>query len=273
MKFTFLGTAAAEGFPAIFCNCEYCQQARKLGGKNIRTRSQSIINEDLLIDLSADTYMHFLQNDILGHKIKYLFVTHSHQDHFYLEELNMRHGAYAHKMESPELNVYCSNGVYKKFNKQYGNLDNIKITLISPYQRIFAGAYEVIPLPAKHNDGDYAVFYIIKSEGKSILYAHDTGVFFDEVFEYFKSEKIRFDFVTYDCTMCDIQVDESSRHMNISQINLVTEKLKNLGAVDDNTIIYLNHFSHNGNPLQENMEKLAKPFGYKVAFDGLKVEI
>jgi phosphoribosyl 1,2-cyclic phosphodiesterase len=31
MKLNFLGTAAAEGFPAIFCNCEYCKEARKLG--------------------------------------------------------------------------------------------------------------------------------------------------------------------------------------------------------------------------------------------------
>lgn len=43
MKITYLGTAAAEGFPAMFCNCEYCREAKKLGGKNIRTRSQAII--------------------------------------------------------------------------------------------------------------------------------------------------------------------------------------------------------------------------------------
>ena len=49
MKITFLGTAAAEGVPAIFCNCEYCQNARLKGGKNIRTRSQEIINEYIKI--------------------------------------------------------------------------------------------------------------------------------------------------------------------------------------------------------------------------------
>ena len=72
MKLTYLGTAAAEGFPAIFCNCEFCKEARKLKGKNIRTRSQSIINDDLLIDFPADSYMHFLQQDIEADKIKYL---------------------------------------------------------------------------------------------------------------------------------------------------------------------------------------------------------
>ena len=30
MKFTFLGTAAAEGWPALFCNCINCKKAREL---------------------------------------------------------------------------------------------------------------------------------------------------------------------------------------------------------------------------------------------------
>ena len=45
MEFTYLGTAAAEGWPAVFCRCKYCLEAQRLGGKNIRTRSQAIINE------------------------------------------------------------------------------------------------------------------------------------------------------------------------------------------------------------------------------------
>jgi len=34
MKVKILGTAAAEGWPALFCRCPACQRARKLGGKN-----------------------------------------------------------------------------------------------------------------------------------------------------------------------------------------------------------------------------------------------
>lgn len=60
MKLTYYGTAAAEGFPALYCHCDACERARKSGGKNIRTRSQALINDDLLIDFPADTYMHEL---------------------------------------------------------------------------------------------------------------------------------------------------------------------------------------------------------------------
>lgn len=82
MKLKYLGTAASEGVPALFCNCKYCKKARKLGGKNIRTRSQTMINDDLLVDFGPDTYLHVLQNGINLLDIKNVLITHCHQDHF-----------------------------------------------------------------------------------------------------------------------------------------------------------------------------------------------
>ncbi len=53
MKIQYFGTAAAEGSPALFCNCTICEEAKETKGKNIRTRSQMLINDDQLIDFSA----------------------------------------------------------------------------------------------------------------------------------------------------------------------------------------------------------------------------
>ena len=75
MKIQFLGTAAFEGIPAIFCDCEVCKRSMESGGRNIRTRSQAIIDEDLLIDFPPDTYMHFVGNGILPEKIKNCIMT------------------------------------------------------------------------------------------------------------------------------------------------------------------------------------------------------
>ena len=30
MKITFYGTAAGEGWPGVFCQCELCREARRL---------------------------------------------------------------------------------------------------------------------------------------------------------------------------------------------------------------------------------------------------
>ena len=272
MKLTYLGTAAAEGMPAVFCDCKYCNEARRLGGKNIRTRSQAIINDDLLIDLPADTYSHFLSNGILGHEIKYLFVTHSHHDHLYAPELNMRSGAFAHDMEVPTLEVFCSNGAYNKINFEIKNHIGFKTILIKPYETVKLPEYEITPLPARHYEGDNAVFYIIKGE-KTILYAHDTGYFHDEVFDYLKSSDIVFDLISLDCTNVDIKISDEGSHMGIENIERLVAKLSKIGVVNNRTIKVINHFSHNANPLQKVLEKRVKPFGFKVAYDGMKIEV
>ena len=71
MKFHFLGTAAAEGIPALFCECAVCKEAREKGGRFIRTRSQALIDDDLLIDFNPDSYMHFLRYGIDAVKIRH----------------------------------------------------------------------------------------------------------------------------------------------------------------------------------------------------------
>lgn len=72
MKIKILGTCAAEGWPALFCNCSSCQKARQLGGKNIRTRSSLQIDDLLKIDLPPDTLVHSYKYNMKLHKLRYL---------------------------------------------------------------------------------------------------------------------------------------------------------------------------------------------------------
>ena len=44
MKITYLGTGAAEGVPALFCNCDTCRTVRALGGREIRSRTQILVD-------------------------------------------------------------------------------------------------------------------------------------------------------------------------------------------------------------------------------------
>ena len=48
MKITYLGTAASEGWPAEFCECDICRAAMKRGGRDLRLRSCALIDDDLL---------------------------------------------------------------------------------------------------------------------------------------------------------------------------------------------------------------------------------
>lgn len=270
MKLTFLGTAAAEGMPAVFCNCAYCSEARRLGGKNIRTRSQAIINDDLLIDLPADTYSHFLHNGIRGDRIRQLLITHSHSDHFYPSELAMRSGPFAHDMEQEVLEIYCGQGTFDKLNEEYPEKWGFSANLLKPYVPTQVGAYTVTALPARHYPGDGALFYIIQGE-RNVLYAHDTGYFYEEVFAYIQKAGIRFDLATFDCTNVDIPIGDEGTHMGIPNIQRVVARLEAMGALDENTVKIINHFSHNGNPLHHILEERVRGLGYLVSYDGLSV--
>lgn len=268
MKLTFLGTAAAEGFPAVFCNCRFCQEARALGGKNIRTRSQSLINDDLLIDLPSDTYHHFLMNGIEGHKIQYLFVTHPHMDHFYPEELQLRYGCYAHDMAAPTLRLFCSRETADKLETHCGTPKNVSVTVLEPYQTVTLPEYTVTALPARHIPG--AFIYVIQGE-KTLLYAHDTGYFYEEVFDFIRQKGWHFDMVTLDCTNVDIPIPDTGGHMGFPNIRRVLERLTAMGAVSDSTVRYVNHYSHNANPLQHLLEARAAEYGLLVSYDGCQV--
>jgi hypothetical protein len=59
--------------------------------------------------------------------------------------------------------------------------------------------------------------------------------------------------------------------MGLDTVERVVERLRTIGAVDDNTRLFVNHFSHNGNPLHKEMEEKASTFGCEVAFDGCSV--
>lgn len=267
MDITYLGTSAAEGFPAIFCNCSYCNEARRLGGKNVRTRSQALINQNLLIDFPADTYAHFLQNGIRGDAIEYLLFTHAHMDHFYSKDLFLREGFYAHNMIAPTLKVFCPKTVYESFDNSPKNVD---ITMLEAYKTVEIGAYKITPLPARHMFGSEAFIYIIQEE-KTLLYAHDTGYFYDEVFDYIENQKIAFDMVSLDCTNVDIPISDEGSHMGFPNIERVLHRLHAIGAIKESTVKYVNHFSHNGNPIHEILEKRAKEYDCFVSYDGCHV--
>lgn len=272
MKITFMGTAAAEGFPAVFCNCEYCSQARQLGGKNLRTRHQSIINDDLLIDLPADTYHHFLTNGIQGDLIHTLLITHIHSDHLYPQELLNRYGCYAHNLRVPRLQVYCPEEVYRHLKPIVPVDDTVDLHVIQPFETVVSGAYTITALPAKHDHGCGANFYIIQGE-KTILYAHDTGYFFEEIFDFIKEKGFVFDLVSMDCTNVDIPIPDSGEHMGFPNIAHLLQTLTEIGCITEDTQKFVNHFSHNGNPLHAHLEERAKEYGCQVAYDGCTVTL
>ena len=64
MQIKVLGSAAAEGWPALFCECDICKYAWEHKGKDVRRRTSYLLNDDVMIDYGPDVYGQSLQFDI-----------------------------------------------------------------------------------------------------------------------------------------------------------------------------------------------------------------
>ena len=131
-----------------------------------------------------------------------------YQDHFYPNELAMHGSCYAHALRQEKLTVYSGNTVKEKFDSCPAISQNVSFSLIKAFESVTVDGYTVTPLPARHMIGSDALFYIIESDGKVLLYAHDTGYFFDEVFDFIKEKGFLFDLISYDCTNCELPISD-----------------------------------------------------------------
>lgn len=274
MELKYLGTAAAEGIPAMFCNCEVCQRARKLRGREIKTRSQALLDNTVLIDFPADTYMHALNNNIKLDEIHTLIITHSHSDHFYPKDFWCRTYGVANDIENVPLNVFVTEpgfaSAHSFLTENSVSEERVLLHKISAFNPFEAEGYRFIPLKADHDVKTEPVFYIIEKQDKALLYAHDTGYFPDETWEYLASYQRSFDFVSLDCT-CAL-VECRGNHMGLNTCREVYERLLEIGCCDTETRVCINHFSHNGKASHEELTAEAAKYGFLTSYDGFTVE-
>ena len=77
MEVKFLGTGAAEGIPAINCECNHCTRARKEGGRLLRGRSAILFKlpgYNMLVEAPPD--IRELINRHQVHDLQGILVTH-----------------------------------------------------------------------------------------------------------------------------------------------------------------------------------------------------
>lgn len=274
MKIKYLGTGASEGIPALFCRCPICNEARKRGGKELRSRSQAIIDDQLLVDFPADSYYHIQKYNLDFSSIKTLLITHSHDDHFYPFDLLMRLPAYAHNMGEKKLHIYGNHevGCYLKEAADRFSVSQIwefiEYHEVKIFESFKVDSYTVYPLPARHMKNENALIYLIEGGGKTLLYGNDTGLFYDEVWDFLKNRKI--DCVSLDCTMGKHPTDPA--HMGFPNDIDIQERLNEMNCTNQYTKWVCVHFSHNGGMLYKEMKEWAAEKNFEAAWDGMEIK-
>ena len=278
MKLKILGSGGGEGYPAVFCGCIHCQKARQAGGKNLRTLSQTLIDDSLVIDLPADTHMHLLANQINLGNVENILITHTHADHYYPNIFELRGGVFAHNLKYKQVNVYGNEEVKSLFESIYFHYpidknikSNICFIKLVPYGSVKIGKYTVTPLHANHAPEQMSLNYIIEDDKSSLLYLLDSGFPTDETFGYIASSGKIFDCVVMDGTMGECVPGTYDYHMCFQENIFLKERLYSAGNIKKETKFVTSHITHNDAGLHEEIEKRFLPYGISVAYDGMEL--
>ncbi len=262
----------------MFCKCGVCARIRALGDREIRTRTQVLIDGVLCIDFPPEAYAHSLAYGFSCADISNLLVTHSHMDHFYAHDFILRGYRYASGIPAP-LSIYGNEEVAAVFAECTRRemkpvvAPNVRMSVIKPYSEYFIGGYRVLTLPAKHSVTEDAMLFYVERDGRGYLHMHDTGLPEDGIYSYLAEHGAKADVVSLDCTYGGRTGIARPRHMNIEDGMQVKSRLISAGVCGENTKFVITHFSHNCNPLTENLAALERQYGVIAAYDGMEVEV
>ena len=273
MKLQYLGTAAYEGFPALGCQCDTCLRARKAGGKNLRSRTQALINEELLLEFPPDTVWHFMRFGIEYANVKACLITHSHSDHLYTGDIPMLGEYYTRNQRTEKLHFYAGESGYEMIKKELAPdhvQKRVDCTKAVPFGNFSVAGYSVLPVEANHNADSSPMIYRIEKDGKSLLYAHDTGKLSERSLDALEKAG-RVDLISMDST-CAIGARKVDRHLDFETILEMVDELKNRGIADEKTVIVANHFSHNCKMTYDEMVSVGETHGVVISYDGMEIE-
>ena len=284
MKFTFLGTSAANAFPEPFCRCHNCEQARKLGGPSLRKRAAALINNDLLIDLGPDVLTAAAQHNIPFTNVRYCLQTHAHDDHLDTSHFLSRSPGFG-VVGAPRLHFYASAGTiqaatirlerdcapYRFGDPKLIKQLNLEVHVIEAFKIYQIGPYQVIPFPANHDPVVEPLLYAIQSAGSCLFYGTDTAILSQETWDGFHQYQLCFDLVILDHTYGPEEI--GTDHLSALQLIEHMERLRVEGLLTENARVFATHIAHEGNPAHPDLAAFAAEHGYEIAYDGLAIKI
>lgn len=272
MDILFCGTAAAEGWPALFCTCAACQEARRRGGKDMRSRAAYMLGERVRVDFGPDSNLHQQKYGLAYEKLQHLIVTHSHADHWFPVDLQYRRAGFS-VVPSESLHVWGNAKVEHKFVESNGEdweAFHLVYHRITAWQPISLGdGLMVTPVLAAHDRSEECVNYRLEVGGRAALLGHDTGWYDEPTWEFLADRSL--DLLVLDCTFGPMDSDQG--HLGCAAVVRARDEFAQRGALAADAQVVATHFSHNGGWLHEDLERFFTPHGIAVAYDGLTLSL
>ena len=257
----FLGTAAAECYPNPFCTCPSCELARRSSDPKLRRRRSSMLfDETMMIDFNADAMAACGDYGVALDKLDHVLITHMHEDHF-----DYWNAAFPLMAVNPArtLTFYTSQEGYDglmpileaacrlphpQLAQQMRDMMKISRFEVMPrFEPRPIGDKVVTALPARHDGfftNEKGFSYLIEKDGKTTLYASDTGRFFPETMAYLS--KVVLDTLVIEGTFGQKILSETAGHLDRESLCLMLDTMFEQGTLTKNSRIYVTHIGHKG---------------------------
>ena len=269
-RLRFLGTGAAESYPAPFCRCYNCETARRNGGRDIRRRSALLVNDDLLIDFGPDVFQAFQEFGLDATRVQTLCITHGHADHLAPDNIEYRRPEFVKDSTLPQLTVYGAQDALDLIMAVIASyLDTARVHLmpLRAGDSVANGGYALRALPAVHAEEKHeCLLYLIERQGCRLFYGTDTGPLSESAWEILSAWPP--DLAILDATM---GTASGNHHMGMEQVVATAERLRQIAGPGVQVIAH--HFSHQNNPCYEELVRIYGAHNIRVSYDGMIVTL
>lgn len=256
MEVVALGTGAADGWPNPFCTCASCGAERADG--RVRGQTSMLVDGRLLLDCGPETprAAERLGVDLSG--LRHVLITHQHPDHCAPAFLLFRSW-----VGDGPLDVLGPPEVVEACRMWVAPDSPVRFTPVTPGDRLRLGEYDVRVLAARHGAPGSTALYDVAARGGRLLFATDTGPLPEETVAAVRDA--RFDLVLMEETFGDL--DHRTDHLDLGSFADQVRRLRDVGAVTEDTDVVAVHLSHHNPPTAELNRRLAS-WGARAVDDG-----
>ena len=246
MIIKFLGTGSNGGIPQLDCRCINCETARKFNGWQ-RLRSCLAFSENAkdwtIIDCGPDFNRQLSFLNILMQDIKSVTMTHLHPDH----SIGLTEFGFG-KPHGIQIEVAKTMQKEMRQNSMFNHLFEVGFTKFATTNN-----FKFVPISHWPNHSCQAIVF-----GKStkVLFASDCAIIDDKLL----AQMQKVDLIIFDGTFLN---ESKFNHLAIKDSCPILTKLKKP--------VIFTHINHSEN--EKEITKFIKKFGFKLAFDGMEVNI
>ena len=286
-----LGSAAAEGVPALFCDCRVCREAIARGGREVRGRTSYNFGGDVQIDFGPDSLQAWQRHPDVLRRMRHVLVTHAHEDHLQPTDFIYKYPGFAavpalgwpltiHGTAPTRARIASEIWLGREtFEEKFRNCGLVfrEFRPFDAFDLPDVGA-TVRTFAADHAPALDPCVFLVTLRGRTAFVCNDTGWLPDSSWD--ALAKLRGE-VAIDVAVLDDtgmlkgapgspEPEAWTRgHMSAPTILRAYDKLDALGLLAPGCVRAVNHFSHNGGSTHEELCAFYEPRGIVVGYDGL----